>query len=67
MKQNFMPKIIAAFLLGGLFGWYVHYDSALWNLRGRDALIAEQVHRYTNASAVNRYAPASAPNRPSAI
>jgi len=38
--------VVAAILLGGLFGWYVHYDSALWNLRGRDAFIAEQVHRF---------------------
>jgi len=46
MKQNFMSRVVAAILLGGLFGWYVHYDSALWNLRGRDAFIAEQVHRF---------------------
>jgi hypothetical protein len=46
MKQNLMPKVVAAILLGSLFGWYIHHDYATWSLRGRDAFIAHQTRRF---------------------
>jgi hypothetical protein len=46
MKQNLIPKITAAILLGGLFGWYIHHDEASWGLRSRDAFLAYQTHRF---------------------
>jgi hypothetical protein len=46
MKQNLIPKITAAILLGGLFGWYIHHDEASWSLRSRDAFLAYQTHRF---------------------
>ena len=46
MKPSLMPKAVAAIVLGSLFGWYIHHDYVTWNLRGRDAFIAHQMHRF---------------------
>ena len=46
MKQNLVPKVLAAMLLGILFGWYIHHDYVTWSLRGRDAFIAHQMRRF---------------------
>lgn len=46
MKQNLIPKVVAAILLGSLFGWYIHHDYVTWSLRGRDAFIAHQIRRF---------------------
>ena len=46
MRQNLMPKAVAAILLGSLFGWYIHHDLVTWNLRGRDAFVAYQMCRF---------------------
>ena len=40
MKQNFMPKAVAAILLGSLAGFDIHHGYVTWSLRGRDAFIA---------------------------
>ncbi len=45
-KNDFLSKAIAAMLLGGAFGWYIHHDEMRWSLRGRDAFIAFQAHRF---------------------
>ena len=46
MKQNWMSRVVVAILLGSLCGWFVHHDLVKWNLRGRDAFIAYQMHRF---------------------
>ncbi|HTQ95284.1 MAG TPA: hypothetical protein VMH89_00685 [Candidatus Acidoferrum sp.] len=46
MKQNLLPKLFAAILLGSSIGWYSHHYYVKWNLRGRDAFIAYETHRY---------------------
>ena len=46
MKREFISKIMAAMLLGGMFGWFIHYGLVTWNHRGREAFIAYQAHRF---------------------
>lgn len=46
MKQNLMPKVVVALLLGSLLGWYIHHDYVTSSLRGRDAFIAYQMRRF---------------------
>jgi len=46
MRENLVPKIVTAALLGSLFGWYIHHDEVRWGLLGREAFIASQMHRF---------------------
>jgi hypothetical protein len=46
MKREFVSKIMSAILLGGLFGWYIHFGLVTGNLRGREAFMAYQSHRF---------------------
>jgi hypothetical protein len=46
MKLNLIPKAVAAILLGGLLGWYIHHDYVRWSLRGRAAFLEYQTQRF---------------------
>jgi hypothetical protein len=46
LKRDFVSNIMAAMLLGGLFGWYIHHDLLTWGLRGREAFITYQLLRF---------------------
>ena len=46
VNRYFVSRIIAALLLGGLFGWHMHRDYVAWGLRGREAFIAYELHRF---------------------
>ena len=46
LKRDFISKIMAAMLLGILFGWYIHHDLMTWAPRGREAFITYQMRRF---------------------
>jgi hypothetical protein len=46
MTREIACRIMSAVLLGGLFGWYIHHSQVTWSVRGREAFIAYQAHRF---------------------
>jgi hypothetical protein len=46
LNRDFISKIMAATLLGSLFGWYIHHDLMTWGQRGREAFITYQMRRF---------------------
>jgi hypothetical protein len=46
INRDSINKILAAILLGGLMGWNIHHDEMTWGVRGREAFIAYQMHRF---------------------
>ena len=46
MNRNVIRRVIAAALLGFLFGIYVHHDYVFWGRKGREVFIAHETRRF---------------------
>jgi hypothetical protein len=47
MKSSLVSKLISAFVMCLLFTRYIRHDHQRWTMRGREAFLAYQDHRFS--------------------